>query len=172
MAGVTVNVDSALSAGMEDDGDGFEEEGKARRGQKSGKEIGWDEMCVSISVSQSPTASIPYELGKLTGLPSIPGCGRMKKTRPTIKTIETMLKELEDEFPADAVDPEEGKGGRENYWTAMDDDIEGYTVRSRRDWSASLIKRMSYHGDLHWTPAGSARAGHDDAEDLHHRRSR
>jgi hypothetical protein len=48
MEGVTVNVDSGSSGRMEVDKDEGDVEGEAegRRGQKSGKEIGWDELCV------------------------------------------------------------------------------------------------------------------------------
>jgi hypothetical protein len=55
----------------------------------------------------------------------------MKKTRSTIKTIETMLKEMQDEFPVDLVEAEEGQGARADCWTAMDDEIKGYTVSVR-----------------------------------------
>jgi hypothetical protein len=55
----------------------------------------------------------------------------MKKTRSTIKTIETMLKEMQDEFPVDLVEAEEGQGARADCWTAMEDDIKGNTVSVR-----------------------------------------
>jgi hypothetical protein len=59
---------------------------------------------------------------------------RMKTTRSTIKTIETMLDEMERDFPVDRRGAEEGQEGRSDWWTMMDDDIKNYNVRgSRRD---------------------------------------
>lgn len=50
----------------------------------------------------------------------------MKKTRSTIKTIETMLKEMQDEFPVN--EAEEAQENRADCWTAMDDGFQAYTV--------------------------------------------